>query len=143
QFTYHGPGQRVAYAMLDLEKRGKDVRRYVAGLERWIISSLEALNVRGERRDDRIGVWVRRPDKGSGVEDKIAALGIRVRRWIAFHGIAVNVDPELSHFTGIVPCGVSAHSVTSLADLGQIVTMAEFDSVLKAQFEVIFGPVRR
>ena len=120
QFTYHGPGQRVAYVMLDLNRRKPDVRAFVATLEEWIIRTLAAFNVRGERRDDRIGVWVRRPDKGDGYEDKIAAIGIRVRKWVTLHGIALNVEPELSHFSGIVPCGVSEqrYGVTSLADLG-------------------------
>ncbi len=117
QFTYHGPGQRVVYAMLDLNRRKPDVRAYVATLEEWIIRTLASFNVRGERREDRIGVWVRRPDKGDGFEDKIAAIGIRVRRWITLHGIAINVEPDLTHFAGIVPCGVSErrYGVTSLA----------------------------
>ena len=121
QFTYHGPGQRVAYVMLDLKRREPDVRRFVATLEEWMIRTLAAFNVRGERREDRIGVWVRRPDKGAGCEDKIAAIGIRVKRWVTLHGIALNVDPDLSHFSGIVPCGVTEtrYGVTSLADLGQ------------------------
>src|SRR5919107_6303563 len=115
QTTYHGPGQRIAYVILDLKRRGPDVRRYVANLEEWIIRTLAAFTVRGERREDRIGVWVRRPDKGVGAEDKIAAIGIRVRRWVTFHGIAINVEPELSHFGGIVPCGVKdgRYGVTS------------------------------
>ncbi len=142
QYTYHGPGQRVAYAMLDLNRRTPDVRAYVAALELWIIRTLAAFNVRGERREDRIGVWVRRPDKGDGFEDKIAAIGIRVRKWVTLHGIAVNVEPDLSHFSGIVPCGVSEQrfGVTSLADLGLPVTMPEFDMALRAQFEALFGP---
>ncbi len=141
QTTYHGPGQRVAYAMLDLKRRGPDVRRYVATLEEWIIRTLAAFNVRGERRDDRIGVWVRRPDKGEGREDKIAALGIRVKQWITLHGIAVNVDPQLSHFAGIVPCGVSEprYGVTSLADLGLTATMDDLDTALRREFEALFG----
>src|SRR5258708_31715187 len=120
QFTYHGPGQRVAYVMLDLNRRKPDVRAFVATLEEWIIRALAAFNVRGERRDDRIGVWVRRPEKGDGFEDKIAAIGIRVRKWVTLHGIALNVEPELSHFSGIVPCGVSEarYGVTSLPHLG-------------------------
>ncbi len=120
QMTYHGPGQRVAYAMLDLKRRGPDVRRYVASLEEWIIRTLAAFGVAGERREDRIGVWVRRPDKGDGFEDKIAAIGIRVTRWVTLHGMALNVAPDLTHFSGIVPCGVSVarYGVTSLADLG-------------------------
>ena len=142
QFTYHGPGQRVAYAMLDLNRRRPDVRAYVATLEEWIIRTLAAFNVRGERREDRVGVWVRRPDKGSGFEDKIAAIGIRVRKWVTLHGIAINVEPELSHFTGIVPCGVSEQrfGVTSLADLGLPVSMAEVDMILRREFEAVFGP---
>jgi lipoyl(octanoyl) transferase len=143
QFTYHGPGQRVAYAMLDLSRRKPDVRAYVAALEEWIIRTLAALNVCGERRADRIGVWVRRPDKGEGREDKIAAIGIRVRKGVTLHGIALNVEPELAHFGGIVPCGVSdqRYGVTSLADLGLPVSMAEVDMQLRATFEALFGPV--
>jgi lipoyl(octanoyl) transferase len=142
QFTYHGPGQRVAYLMLDLKRRGPDVRRYVATLEEWIIRTLASFNVRGERREDRIGVWVRRPDKGEGREDKIAAIGIRIRRWVSLHGIALNVEPDLTHFSGIVPCGVSEqrYGVTSLADLGLPVTMADVDVALRAEFERLFGP---
>jgi len=140
QFTYHGPGQRVAYVMLDLKRRQPDLRRFVAALEGWLIGALDGFNVRGERREDRVGVWVRRPDKGAGTEDKIAAIGIRVRRWVSFHGISLNVDPDLSHFDGIVPCGVSQHGVTSLVDLGLPVTMPEVDSVLREAFERVFGP---
>jgi lipoyl(octanoyl) transferase len=142
QTTYHGPGQRVAYVMLDLKRRGPDVRRFVASLEEWIIRTLTAFNVRGERREDRIGVWVRRPDKGAGREDKIAALGIRVQRWVTLHGIALNVEPELTHFSGIVPCGVSEqrYGVTSLADLGLTATMADVDLALRREFEPLFGP---
>jgi lipoyl(octanoyl) transferase len=142
QMTYHGPGQRVAYMMLDLKRRGPDVRRFVASLEEWIIRTLAAFNVRGERREDRIGVWVRRPEKGDGFEDKIAAIGIRVSRWVTLHGMALNVEPELSHFAGIVPCGVSAqrYGVTSLADLGLLVTMPEVDMMLRREFEALFGP---
>jgi lipoyl(octanoyl) transferase len=141
QLTYHGPGQRVAYVMLDLKRRGPDLRRYVATLEEWIIRTLAAFTVRGERREDRIGVWVRRPDKGEACEDKIAALGIRVKQWVTLHGIAINVEPELAHFDGIVPCGVSdrRYGVTSLADLGLTATMAEVDSVLRREFEGLFG----
>ena len=144
QFTYHGPGQRVAYLMLDLRRRGADVRRYVATLEEWLIRTLAAFNIRGERREDRIGVWVRRPDKGEGHEDKIAAIGIRVKRWVSLHGAALNVEPELSHFQGIVPCGVSGqrYGVTSLVDLGVPVTMPEVDMVLRREFEALFGPTR-
>jgi lipoyl(octanoyl) transferase len=148
QFTYHGPGQRVAYLMLDLRRRGADVRRYVAALEEWMIRTLAAFNIRGERREDRIGVWVRRPDKGQGPEDgredKIAAIGIRVKRWVSLHGVALNVEPELAHFQGIVPCGVSGqrYGVTSLVDLGVPVTMPEVDMVLRREFEALFGPTR-
>jgi lipoyl(octanoyl) transferase len=139
QFTYHGPGQRVAYLMLDLKHRGADVRRYVATLEEWLIRTLGAFNVRGERREDRIGVWVARPDKGR--EDKIAAIGIRIRRWVSLHGISLNVDPDLSHFSGIVPCGVAdaRYGVTSLHDLGQLVSLPEVDMMLRREFEGLFG----
>ncbi len=142
QMTYHGPGQRVAYVMLDLKRRGPDVRRFVATLEEWIIRTLATFNVRGERREDRIGVWVRRPDKGDGFEDKIAAIGIRVKQWVTLHGMAINVEPDLSHFSGIVPCGVSEqrYGVTSLADLGIPVSMPEVDMVLRREFEALFGP---
>lgn len=142
QMTYHGPGQRVAYVMLDLRRRGPDVRRFVASLEEWIIRTLSAFNVRGERREDRIGVWVRRPDKGPAHEDKIAAIGIRVKQWVTLHGIALNVEPDLTHFTGIVPCGVSEqrYGVTSLADLGRLVSMPEVDGAMRTAFEELFGP---
>ena len=136
QYTYHGPGQRVAYVMLDLKRRGGDVRAFVAGLEQWIIDTLAHFNVKGERREDRVGVWVRRGNR----EDKIAAIGIRVRHWVSFHGISINVDPDLSHFEGIVPCGIHEHGVTSLVDLGLPVTMADLDVALKAAFERNFGP---
>jgi len=141
QMTYHGPGQRVAYAMLDLKRREPDLRRYVASLEEWIIRTLAAFNVRGERREERIGVWVRRPEKGEGCEDKIAAIGIRVSRWVTLHGMALNVEPDLTHFAGIVPCGVSEqrYGVTSLADLGIPVSMPEVDMVLRREFEALFG----
>jgi lipoyl(octanoyl) transferase len=141
QTTYHGPGQRIAYVMLDLRQRGPDVRRFVASLEEWIIRTLAAFNVRGERREDRIGVWVKRPDKGEGREDKIAALGIRVQRWVTLHGIAINVEPDLTHFSGIVPCGVSdqRYGVTSLAALGLTATMADVDIALRREFEALFG----
>jgi lipoyl(octanoyl) transferase len=139
QYTYHGPGQRVAYVMLDLDRRSRDLRAYVASLEGWLIETLAAFNVRAERREDRVGVWVRRPEKGPGVEDKIAAIGIRVRRWVSFHGISLNVEPDLSHFAGIVPCGVREHGVTSLVDLGLPVSLAEVDMQLRAAFETIFG----
>jgi lipoyl(octanoyl) transferase len=144
QFTYHGPGQRVAYLMLDLKRRRPDVRAYVATLEEWIIRSLAAFNVRGERREDRIGVWVRRPEKGDGREDKIAAIGIRIRKWVSLHGISLNVDPDLSHFSGIVPCGVSEqrYGVTSLVDLGLPVTLGDVDIALKKEFENLFGPAQ-
>jgi len=140
QFTYHGPGQRVAYVMLDLSRRTQDLRAFVAALEAWLIATLDSFNVRGERREDRVGVWVRRPEKGLAAEDKIAAIGIRVRRWVTFHGISLNVEPDLSHFSGIVPCGVREHGVTSLVDLGIPVTMPEVDAALRARFEDIFGP---
>jgi len=143
QYTYHGPGQRVAYVMLDLKRRQPDLRRYVAALEAWLIATLDAFNIRGERREDRVGVWVRRPEKGAMTEDKIAAIGIRVRRWVSFHGISLNVEPDLSHFSGIVPCGVTEHGVTSLVDLGIPVTMPEVDAVLRSAFEEIFGPTVR
>lgn len=141
QMTYHGPGQRVAYVMLDLKSRGPDVRRFVATLEEWIIRTLVAFNVRGERREDRIGVWVRRPEKGDGFEDKIGAIGIRVRQWVTLHGISFNVEPELSHFGGIVPCGVSEqrYGVTSLADLGLVVSMPEVDMAMRDAFAPLFG----
>ena len=141
QITYHGPGQRVAYVMLDLKRRRPDVRAYVAGLEEWIIRTLAQFNVRGERREDRVGVWVKRPDKGDGHEDKIAAIGVRLRRWVSFHGIAINVEPDLSHFSAIVPCGVVdvRYGVTSLVDLGHPVTMADVDIALKQAFAEVFG----
>ncbi|MEQ8698172.1 MAG: lipoyl(octanoyl) transferase LipB [Bauldia litoralis] len=139
QYTYHGPGQRIAYAMLDLNRRQPDLRRYVRTLEEWVIRTLAAFNVRGERREDRIGVWVARPEKGVGAEDKIAAIGIRIRRWVTFHGIALNVDPVLENFSGIVPCGVQGHGVTSLVDLGIPVTMPEVDAVMRREFEALFG----
>ena len=143
QLTYHGPGQRVAYVMLDLKRRRPDVRAYVAALEEWIIRTLAAFNVRGERREDRVGVWIRRPDKGAGFEDKIAAIGVRLKRWVSLHGIAINVEPDLSHFSAIVPCGVadSRFGVTSLVDLGHPVGLAEVDVALRRTFEEIFGPV--
>lgn len=141
QMTYHGPGQRVAYVMLNLKQRGPDVRRFVATLEEWIIRTLAAFNVRGERREDRIGVWVRRPEKAAGAEDKIAAIGIRVRQWVTLHGISLNVEPDLTHFSGIVPCGVSQqnYGVTSLTDLGLPVTMPEVDMAMRTAFEELFG----
>jgi lipoyl(octanoyl) transferase len=141
QLTYHGPGQRVAYVMLDLKRRRPDVRAYVAGLEQWIIRALAAFNVRGERREDRVGVWVARPDKGRDHEDKIAAIGVRLRRWVSFHGISINVEPNLEHFSAIVPCGVAdpRYGVTSLADLGLAVTMGDFDLALRQAFAEVFG----
>ena len=144
KLTYHGPGQRVGYAMLDLNRRGADIRRYVVTLEEWIIRTLARLDVVGERRADRIGVWVKRPDKGDGFEDKIAALGIRVKRWVTLHGISLNVAPDLSHYAGILPCGVHEQrwGVTSLADLGAKASMTDVDTALRQSFEEIFGPVR-
>jgi lipoyl(octanoyl) transferase len=141
QFTYHGPGQRVGYLMLDLKRRAADVRRYVATVEELIIRTLARLGVRGERRDDRIGVWVRRPEKGAGAEDKIAAIGIRIQHWVTLHGFALNVAPDLSHFSGIVPCGISEprYGVTSLSDLGIAATMSEVDQLLHAEFTPLFG----
>lgn len=136
QYTYHGPGQRVAYVMLDLARRGGDIRRFVTDLETWLIATLSRFGVKGERREGRVGIWV---DRGGGREDKIAAIGIRVRRWVSFHGIALNVDPDLSHFAGIVPCGLRQYGVTSLWDLGHTPTMTEVDMALKAEFEAIFG----
>jgi len=146
EYTYHGPGQRVVYVMLDLKRRRQDVRAFVAALEDWVIATLARFNVRGERRDDRVGVWVVRSERpplpdGSPAEDKIAAIGIRLRRWVSFHGIAINVEPDLEHFSGIVPCGVTGHGVTSLVDLGLPVTMADLDIALKASFAEIFGAV--
>jgi lipoyl(octanoyl) transferase len=147
EYTYHGPGQRVAYVMLDLKRRREDVRAFVAALEAWIINALEAFNIRGERREERVGVWVRRPDKsalpdGSMAEDKIAAIGIRLKRWVSLHGISLNVEPDLTHFDGIVPCGVSQYGVTSLADLGLAAAMQDADSALRQAFEEIFGQTR-
>ena len=143
QYTYHGPGQRVGYVMLDVGARGHDVRLFVHQLEEWIIRTLAEFNVTGERRVGRVGVWVVRPEKlplpdGSPREDKIAALGIRLRKWVSFHGISINVDPDLSHFDGIVPCGISEHGVTSLVDLGLPVTMADVDLALKTTFTKVF-----
>lgn len=146
QMTYHGPGQRVAYVMLDLNRRRPDLRAFVAALESWIIATLAAFAIRGERREDRVGVWVVRRDKpvsasGAAAEDKIAAIGIRVRRWVSFHGISLNVEPDLGHYAGITPCGIatSHYGVTSLADLGHIVTMHDADAALRAAFEQVFG----
>lgn len=142
QFTYHGPGQRVAYVMLDLRERGRDVRKFVQSLEAWIIDALAEFNVDGGLRDGRIGVWVERKAPGLPPrEDKIAALGVKLRRWVSFHGISLNVEPDLDHFGGIVPCGVSAHGVTSLVDLGLPVSMDEADAALKSSFTRLFGPI--
>lgn len=145
EYTYHGPGQRVAYVMLDLKRRKQDVRAYVAGLEQVIINTLDKMNVKGERREDRVGVWVERPQRprladGSVAEDKIAALGIRLRKWVSFHGLSINIDPDLSHFSGIVPCGITQYGVTSLTDLGLLVMMSDVDVLLRQSFEEIFGP---
>lgn len=140
EHTYHGPGQRVVYAMLDLNRRGRDVRRLVWSLEEWAIQALERFNIQGERREGRVGVWVRRTDKAAPErEDKIAAIGVRLRRWVSFHGLAINLDPDLDHFAGIVPCGVTGHGVTSLVDLGVTATMADLDLALRASFETVFG----
>ena len=144
QYTYHGPGQRVAYAMLDLRARRQDVRRYVSDLEEWTIRTLGRFNVKAERREGRVGVWVVRPDKpplpdGTPREDKIAAIGVRIRHWVAFHGISINVEPDLSHYAGIVPCGIADHGVTSLVDLGLPVTLADLDAALAETFQEVFG----
>ncbi len=143
QYTYHGPGQRVVYVMLDLNRRQKDVRAFVEALETWVIDTLWRFNVEGHIRPGRVGVWVERKDKGYSplTEDKIAAIGIKLRRWVSFHGISLNVEPDLSHFDGIVPCGITEHGVTSLLDLGLPVTMDEVDYALRMSFEAIFGPV--
>lgn len=143
QFTYHGPGQRVAYVMLDLRERGRDIRAFVQTLERWIIEALDAFNVKGEVKPGRVGVWVERHTPGAPPrEDKIAAIGVRLRRWVSFHGISLNVEPDLDHFRGIVPCGISEHGVTSLVDLGRPVTLDDADAALRASFEAHFGAVR-
>ncbi len=144
QYTYHGPGQRVAYVMLDVGARGRDVRKFVLDLEAWVIATLDQFNITGEIREGRVGVWVTRPDKpqniqGQPAEDKIAAIGIRLRKWVSFHGISINVEPNLTHFDGIVPCGISEHGVTSLVDLGLPVTMADVDVALRTSFADIFG----
>ena len=144
QYTYHGPGQRVAYVMLDVAARGRDVRCFVRQLENWVIATLDQFNLRGEIRPGRVGVWVQRPEKpaqpdGSPAEDKIAAIGIRLRKWVSFHGISINVEPDLSHFSGIVPCGITTHGVTSLVDLGLPVTMDDVDLALRATFEDVFA----
>lgn len=145
QYTYHGPGQRVVYVMLDVGRRGRDVRRFVQNLESWVIATLDQFNVRGELRPGRVGVWVVRDDRpltrgGQKPEDKIAAIGIRMRRWVSFHGISINVEPDLEHFSGIVPCGIADHGVTSLVDLGLPVTMGDVDVALKKTFGSVFGP---
>lgn len=144
QYTYHGPGQRVAYVFLNLNKRERDVRKFVVALEDWVIGTLAQFNIRGEKREGRVGVWVERPEKaphpdGSIHEDKIAAIGIRLRRWISFHGISINVEPEIEHYSGIVPCGITGHGVTSLVDLGLPITMDDLDIRLKSEFEARFG----
>ncbi|CAA9241414.1 MAG: Octanoate-[acyl-carrier-protein]-protein-N-octanoyltransferase [uncultured Acetobacteraceae bacterium] len=137
QWTYHGPGQRTAYVMLDLGRRGRDVRAYVHSLEEWLIRALDRFNVRGERRDGRVGIWV--ADRARGTEDKVAAIGVRVTRWVTWHGVALNVDPDLGHFGGIVPCGVAEHGVTSLHRLGVLATMEEADAALRAAWGEVFG----
>lgn len=142
QFTYHGPGQRVAYVMLDLNRRGKDVRAFVHGLEDWIIGALDQFAVEAGMREGRVGVWVERKGAGWSREDKIAAIGVKVRKWVSFHGISLNVEPDLDHFGGIVPCGITEHGVTSLVDLGVLATMDEADGALKASFQRVFGPVQ-
>jgi lipoyl(octanoyl) transferase len=142
QFTYHGPGQRVAYVMFDLKRRRPDVRAFVAALEEWIIRALLPFAVEGERREGRIGIWVRRPEKAKGAEDKIAAVGVRLKRWVSLHGVSLNVEPDLGHYAGIVPCGVQGPGVTSLVALGHPVTMEETDSALLAAFREVFGEVR-
>ncbi|WP_240794130.1 lipoyl(octanoyl) transferase LipB [Pseudorhodobacter turbinis] len=142
QYTYHGPGQRVVYVMLDLNKRGRDVRKFVSALENWVIGTLDSFNVKGERREGRVGVWVTRVrlgPNGQPAEDKIAAVGVKLRKWISFHGISINVEPDLSHFTGIVPCGISDHGVTSLVDLGLPVTLTDVDIALRENFAKAFG----
>ncbi|SPF78475.1 lipoyl(octanoyl) transferase LipB [Pseudoprimorskyibacter insulae] len=144
QYTYHGPGQRVVYVMLDVGKRGKDVRRFVEMLEEWVIATLGEFNLNGHIREGRVGVWIERPDRpktitGKVAEDKIAAIGIRLRKWVSFHGISINVEPELEHFTGIVPCGITEYGVTSLVDLGLPVTMDDLDVALRRQFDEVFN----
>lgn len=148
EYTYHGPGQRVGYVLLDLKRRRQDVRAYVSAIEEVVIRTLAKMNVRGERREDRVGVWVRRPERpplpdGSMAEDKVAAIGIRLKRWVTFHGFSLNVEPDLSHFGGIVPCGISAYGVTSLVDLGLPVMMPDVDVLIRRSFEEIFGPTVR
>jgi lipoyl(octanoyl) transferase len=143
QYTYHGPGQRIGYAMLDLRRRSPDLRAYVAALEAWLIGTLDRFGVTGERREDRVGVWVRRPELGRDAEDKIAAIGVRVKRWVTLHGVSLNVETDLSHYAGIIPCGVRDHGVTSLADLGRLISMAEVDMAMRETFEEIFGATTR
>ena len=143
QYTYHGPGQRVAYVMLDLNKRGRDVRKFVCALENWVIATLAEFNIKGERRAGRVGVWVVRPDRPAGAdgqpaEDKIAAIGVKLRKWVSFHGISINHEPDLRHFDGIIPCGITDHGVTSLVDLGLPVTMDDLDLALRRQFDLVF-----
>ena len=146
QYTYHGPGQRVAYVMLDVGRRGRDVRQFVKTLEEWVIATLDEFNLRGHIRDGRVGVWIERDDKpltatGAKQEDKIAAIGIRLRKWISFHGISINVEPDLEHFSGIVPCGITEHGVTSLVDLGLPVTMTDLDVALRHSFDKVVGEI--
>ena len=148
QYTYHGPGQRVVYVMLDVGARGRDVRAFVQQMENWVIATLDRFNVKGEIRDGRVGVWVVRDDKpltvtGAKAEDKIAAIGVRLRKWVSFHGISINVDPDLDHFTGIVPCGITEHGVTSLVDLGLPVTMVDLDVALRSTFDDVFETPRK
>lgn len=147
QYTYHGPGQRVVYVMLDLNRRGRDVRAFVRALESWVIDTLAEFNLRGEIRDGRVGVWIARPDKaplpdGTMREDKIAAIGVKLRRWVSFHGLAINVEPDLDHYDGIVPCGIQGHGVTSLVDMGLPVGMADLDLALRLTFAANFPPLR-
>jgi len=146
EYTYHGPGQRVVYVLLDLKRRRQDVRAFVSALEAVVIGTLADMNVKGERREDRVGVWVQRPERAplpgdAMAEDKIAAIGIRLRRWVSFHGFSLNVDPELEHFSGIVPCGISGYGVTSLVDLGLLVMMSDVDMLIRRNFERVFGPI--
>lgn len=142
QYTYHGPGQRVAYVMLDLRRRGGDVRAFVSTLEEWLIRTLWSFHVRGTRHPGRVGIWVDRPERGRGREDKIAAIGIRIRHWVSFHGVSLNVDPDLDHFTSIIPCGISDQGVTSLSDLGLTASLADVDIALRESFEALFGPTK-
>ncbi|MCT4656699.1 MAG: lipoyl(octanoyl) transferase LipB [Cohaesibacter sp.] len=143
EYTYHGPGQRIAYVMLNLKNRTQDVRLFVANLEEWVINTLAAHNIKGERREERVGVWVTRPEKGPEIEDKIAAIGIRLRKWVTFHGISLNIEPDLTHYNGIVPCGISQHGVTSFVDLGYPLTMSDVDMTLREEFESLFGATQR